>query len=184
MIFSAGECYSSSVLFVGIVNVLPLSATLLALILSNAFFGISVFPVTGLMTGVTSTSCHIIGAFAAAYICFTLFAISGPIPSPGMRVTGIGWWVENVRMRGREMRRRFVSDIVVVDGGGKLGRSGEDGRERSVSYRDKSTEKRGKAKNTEIYKDGYHAHIRDILAIEQLEHQHHQSNKLVSFNNS
>lgn len=184
MIFSAGDRYSSSVLFKSIVNVLPLSATLLALILSNAFFGISVFPVTGLMTGVTSTSCHIIGAFAAAYICFTLFAISGPIPSPGMRVTGIGWWVENVRMRGREMRRRFVSDIVVVDGGGKLGRSGEDGRERS-GYKEKSTEKRETAKNTEnIQRWIPYAHIRDILAIAQLEHQHHQSNKLVSFNNS
>jgi len=121
---------------------LPLSATLLALILSNAVFGISVFPVTGLMTGVTSTSCHMIGAFAAAYICFTLFAISGPIPSPGISVTGIGWVVEKVRMRGRERKRRVVSDICCGRWrGGKLGRVGEDGRVRS-GYRSREGEAR------------------------------------------
>ena len=59
--------------------------------------GIAVFP--SLRMGVTSTGSHMIGVytsseiciraltFAAAKIAFTLSEISGPIPSPGIKVT-------------------------------------------------------------------------------------------------
>lgn len=56
----------------------PFSATVLALILLIASSGMTVFPF--LRIGVTSTSSHEIGALAAAKICFTDAAISGPIP--------------------------------------------------------------------------------------------------------
>lgn len=48
--------------------------------------GIPIFP-SACLTGVTSTVSHWIGTFAATKICWTAAEISGPIPSPGIRVT-------------------------------------------------------------------------------------------------
>lgn len=63
----------------------PLRATVLLRTLWIATSGMAVLP--SLMTGVTSTSSHSIGVLAAAKICLTEREISGPIPSPGIKVT-------------------------------------------------------------------------------------------------
>jgi hypothetical protein len=61
-------------------NYIPLSATLFLLTLSRASSGIVVTPF--LKKGVTFTSSHSIGTFAAEKMRLTETEISGPIPSP------------------------------------------------------------------------------------------------------
>ena len=63
----------------------PLRATVLLRTLAMASSGMAVLP--SLIMGVTSTSSHSIGVFAAVKISLTEREISGPIPSPGIRVT-------------------------------------------------------------------------------------------------
>jgi hypothetical protein len=63
----------------------PLSATVFFLTEAMASAGMAVLPLT--KVGVTSTSSHWIGALAALKMDLTDSAISGPIPSPGIRVT-------------------------------------------------------------------------------------------------
>ncbi len=74
----------------------PFRATLFLLMESRAALGIVVLPTVsfdqtikpcGVKTGVTSTSSHSIGTFAALNIFTTDCDISGPIPSPGISVT-------------------------------------------------------------------------------------------------
>jgi len=62
---------------------------------SIALGGIPNFP-SGYFTGVTSTTSHSMGTFAAAKIFWTEAEISGPIPSPGMRVTVVADRVEQL----------------------------------------------------------------------------------------
>ena len=63
----------------------PLRAMKFFLTLSIAPSGITVRP--SLSIGVTSTGSHLMGTLAAAKMSLTAWEISGPIPSPSIRVT-------------------------------------------------------------------------------------------------
>ena len=63
----------------------PFRATKFFLTLSMAASGITVRP--SLSMGVTSTGSHLIGTFAAAKMSLTACEISGPMPSPSIKVT-------------------------------------------------------------------------------------------------
>lgn len=63
----------------------PLSATKFFLTLSMAASGITVRP--SFSMGVTSTGSHLMGTLAAVKMSLTAWEISGPIPSPSIKVT-------------------------------------------------------------------------------------------------